>query len=45
MVFAEGEEPKIIRAAAQLVDENICVPILVERESVIRTKIDALGLE
>lgn len=45
VVFAEGEEPKIIRAAAQMIDENICIPILVGRTSVISTKIATLGLD
>lgn len=35
IVFPEGEEPKIIRAAAQLVDDGIAVPILLgDRERI-----------
>jgi malate dehydrogenase (oxaloacetate-decarboxylating)(NADP+) len=35
IVFPEGEEPKIIRAAAQLVDDGIAVPILLgNRETI-----------
>jgi malate dehydrogenase (oxaloacetate-decarboxylating)(NADP+) len=45
VVFAEGEETKIIRAAAQLKDEGIAVPILVGRPDVIRAKIETLGLD
>jgi malate dehydrogenase (oxaloacetate-decarboxylating)(NADP+) len=45
VVFAEGEESKIIRAAAQLIDEGIAVPILVGRREVIERKIAALGLD
>ena len=45
IVFAEGEETKIIRAAAQILDEGIGIPILVGREWVIRGKLKALGLD
>ena len=45
IVFAEGEEPKIIRAAAQVKDEGIGTPILVGRPERIREKIAALGLD
>jgi malate dehydrogenase (oxaloacetate-decarboxylating)(NADP+) len=45
IVFAEGEEPKIIRAAAQIEDEGIGIPILLGRPDVICDKITALGLE
>ncbi len=45
VVFAEGEEPKIIRAAAQIKDEGIGIPILVGRPGEIQKKIQILGLE
>jgi malate dehydrogenase (oxaloacetate-decarboxylating)(NADP+) len=45
IVFAEGEEAKIIRAAAQVQDEAIGTAILIGREEVIQTKIEALGLD
>jgi malate dehydrogenase (oxaloacetate-decarboxylating)(NADP+) len=45
LVFAEGEEPKIIRAAAQIADEGIAEPILVGRPEVIQEKIKLLGLD
>jgi malate dehydrogenase (oxaloacetate-decarboxylating)(NADP+) len=45
IVFAEGEENKIIRAAAQVADEGIGIPILVGRPEVIRSKIATLGLD
>jgi malate dehydrogenase (oxaloacetate-decarboxylating)(NADP+) len=35
IVFPEGEEPKIIRAAAQLVDDGIAVPILLGNQATI----------
>jgi len=44
IVFAEGEEPKIIRAAAQVADEGIGIPILVGNNKVILENIDRLGL-
>lgn len=45
IVFAEGEETKIIRAAAQVADEGIGIPILVGRPEVIQEKIILLGLD
>lgn len=45
IVFAEGEEPKIIRAAVQVKDEGIGIPILIGRAEVIRDKIANLGLD
>ena len=44
IVFAEGEEPKVIRAAAQITDEKIGVPILIGRPDVIQKTIKELGL-
>jgi malate dehydrogenase (oxaloacetate-decarboxylating)(NADP+) len=44
IVFAEGEETKVIRAAAQIADEGIGIPILVGRPDVISAKIELLGL-
>lgn len=45
VVFAEGEETKIIRAAAQVKDESIAIPILVGRPELIKEKIASLGLD
>ncbi len=45
VVFAEGEETKIIRAAAQVADEGIAVPVLVGRKQVIMERIQVLGLD
>ncbi len=44
VVFAEGEEEKIVRAAAQVAEEGIAQPILIGRKAVIREKIERLGL-
>jgi malate dehydrogenase (oxaloacetate-decarboxylating)(NADP+) len=45
IVFAEGEEAKIIRAAALVEDEGIGTPVLVGRRDVIEGKIQLLGLD
>jgi malate dehydrogenase (oxaloacetate-decarboxylating)(NADP+) len=44
IVFAEGEEQKIIRAALQVADEEIGLPILIGRPAVVEEKIAKLGL-
>jgi len=45
IVFGEGEEPKIIRAAARVRQEGIGHPILLGRPDVIARQIEELGLE
>ncbi len=45
VAFAEGEEPKILRAAVQLVQEKIATPILLGRPEVINRELARLGLE
>ncbi|MGE5399070.1 MAG: phosphate acetyltransferase [Ignavibacteriales bacterium] len=45
IVFPEGEEEKIIRAAFSAYDENIAFPILLGNEAVIRGKIDSLNMD
>jgi malate dehydrogenase (oxaloacetate-decarboxylating)(NADP+) len=45
VVFAEGEEQKIIRAAYQLKEEGIATPVLIGRRSEIDQQLKALGLE
>ncbi len=44
IVFPEGEESKVQRAAQILVDECIAIPILVGREDVIRASMEELRL-
>ena len=44
VVYPEGEENKIIRASAIVMEEGIAKPILLGREEVIRKKIEELGL-
>jgi len=45
VVFAEGEETKIIRAAAQVCSEGIGEPILLGRPEVIKKRAEELGVE
>ncbi|HRE48181.1 MAG TPA: NADP-dependent malic enzyme [Aggregatilineales bacterium] len=45
VVFGEGEELKIIRAAAIIADEGIGQPILIGRRDVIREAVRELGLD
>jgi len=45
VVFGEGEETKIIRAAFQVQDEAIATPILIGNQEVIKEKIKLLGLD
>ncbi len=44
IVFAEGEETKVIRAAAQITDEGIGIPILIGRPQVVNRIIAELGV-
>jgi len=45
VVYPEGEEEKIIRAANSVYDENIAVPVLLGNEQVIKTRIEDLGYD
>ena len=45
IAFGEGEEPKVIRAAAQIEDEGIAKPILLGSRAVIETRIKELGID
>jgi malate dehydrogenase (oxaloacetate-decarboxylating)(NADP+) len=44
VVLGEGEEPKIIRAAAQIIEAGIGTPILLGRPQSIRARLEQLGL-
>ncbi|GBD09504.1 NADP-dependent malic enzyme [Candidatus Thermoflexus japonica] len=44
IAFGEGEEPKILRAAALVQEEGIGRPILIGRPEVIQRRIEELGL-
>jgi len=45
VVFAEGEEPKIIRAAVQVQEEKIAIPILIGRPDIIKKKAEELAVK
>jgi malate dehydrogenase (oxaloacetate-decarboxylating)(NADP+) len=45
VVFAEGEEQKIIRAAQQVKEEGIATPVLIGRVEVVEEQLKALGSE
>jgi malate dehydrogenase (oxaloacetate-decarboxylating)(NADP+) len=45
VAFAEGEEPKIIRAAYQIKEEGIATPILIGRPHAIEQQLNNLGLD
>ena len=44
VVFAEGEDERILRAAQTLVDDGIARPILLGRRAVIAAKVQQMGL-
>lgn len=44
LVYAEGEERRVLQAAQQVVDERLAEPILVGRPEVIAQRIEQLGL-
>ena len=45
IVFPEGDNQKVIRAAAQCVEQQICVPILLGNEKSIRQTMSELNIE
>jgi malate dehydrogenase (oxaloacetate-decarboxylating)(NADP+) len=44
VVYAEGEEYKVLRAVQTVIDERLAYPILIGRPDVIETRIEKLGL-
>jgi malate dehydrogenase (oxaloacetate-decarboxylating)(NADP+) len=44
VVYAEGEEYKVLRAVQTVIDERLAFPILIGRPDVIQARIDKLGL-
>ena len=44
IVLAEGEDERVLRAAQQLVDEDIARPILIGRPAVLEQRIEKFGL-
>lgn len=45
VVFAEGERPKIVRAAYSVASQGIVLPILLGRPAVIAERVRELGLD
>jgi malate dehydrogenase (oxaloacetate-decarboxylating)(NADP+) len=44
IVFAEGEEERVLRAVQVVIDENLAKPILIGRPSVLAQRIEKFGL-
>ena len=44
IVYAEGEEERVLRAVQEVVDENLATPILIGRPAVLQQRIDRFGL-
>jgi malate dehydrogenase (oxaloacetate-decarboxylating)(NADP+) len=44
LVYAEGEERRVLQAAQQIIDEKLAEPILVGRRNVIEMRLKQLGL-
>ena len=44
VVYAEGEEERVLRAVQTVVDEKIAEPILIGRPEVVKSRIAELGL-
>jgi malate dehydrogenase (oxaloacetate-decarboxylating)(NADP+) len=44
LVYAEGEERRVLQAAQQIIDEKLAEPILIGRRNVIEMRIKQLGL-
>jgi len=44
VAFAEGESPKVLQAIESIVQEQLCMPIAIGREDVIRANIHEYGL-
>ena len=45
VVFPEGDHPLILRACQTMVEEGLCIPILLGKEEKIRSKISEMGLD
>jgi malate dehydrogenase (oxaloacetate-decarboxylating)(NADP+) len=44
VVYAEGEERRVLHAAQVIIDEGIAKPILIGRRAVVETRLEELGL-
>ncbi len=45
VVFAEGEDPRVLQAVRAVIDEGIAQPVLIGRPNVIQVRIRRLGLD
>ena len=45
VVFPEGDHPLILRACQTMVEEGLCIPILLGKEEKIRSMINEMGLD
>jgi malate dehydrogenase (oxaloacetate-decarboxylating)(NADP+) len=44
VIYAEGEDERVLRAAQVAIEEGLAIPILIGRPSVIQTRIERFGL-
>jgi len=44
IAYAEGEEPRVLRAVQMAVDDGICKPVLIGRRHVVEMRLKKLGL-
>ncbi|RFC61942.1 NADP-dependent malic enzyme [Fulvimarina endophytica] len=44
VIFADGEDERVLRAAQVLIEDRVCQPILVGRPQVIETRLERFGL-
>src|SRR5690554_6959743 len=44
VVYADGEDERVLRAAQTVIDEGIAIPILIGRPAVIQMRIQKMGL-
>jgi malate dehydrogenase (oxaloacetate-decarboxylating)(NADP+) len=44
VTFAEGEDPRVLRAVQAALDDRVCTPILIGRPGVVSRQIEKLGL-
>ncbi|MBW3098051.1 NADP-dependent malic enzyme [Pseudohoeflea sp. DP4N28-3] len=45
VIFGEGEDERVLRAAQVLIEENIATPILIGRPTIIASRLDRFGLK
>jgi malate dehydrogenase (oxaloacetate-decarboxylating)(NADP+) len=44
VIYAEGEDERVLRAVQSIVEEGIAIPILIGRPSVVETRLERFGL-